>query len=111
MDAHDIHKQAGRIGIGISLDEAQVLLQSAKEAKDDVSGLTATEFASLIFSTDDALDIDLKSLKPLTDAAPAYASDRRTVQVAGDQAIANQWRYYLKKCVKNLSNDLLRSDE
>ena len=26
LDAHDIHKQAGKIGIGISLDEAQVLL-------------------------------------------------------------------------------------
>ena len=50
LDAHDIHKQAGKIGIGISLDEAQVLLQSAKEAKDDRSGLTAAEFAHLIFS-------------------------------------------------------------
>jgi hypothetical protein len=41
LDAHDIHKQASKIGIGISLDEAQVLLQSAKGAKDDINGLNS----------------------------------------------------------------------
>jgi len=55
------------------LDEAQVLLQSAKDAKDDRSGLTAAEFASLIFSTEEALEVDLRRLKPLTADAPAYA--------------------------------------
>jgi len=87
------------------------LLQSAKDLKDDRSGLTAAEFANLIFATDEALDVDLRRLKPLTTAAPAYEAEKRGVSVAGDQGIANQWRYYLRKCVKNLSNDLLRGDE
>ena len=89
LDAHDIHKQASKIGIGISLDEAQVLLQSAKEAKDDKNGLTSQEFANLIFSTDDALEVDLKQLKPLTEGAPVYKAESRAVNIDGDQVIAN----------------------
>ena len=54
-------------------------MQSAKEAKEDRSGLTAAEFANLIFSTDDGLDVDLKRLKPLTTAAPEYESQQRGV--------------------------------
>ena len=55
------------------------MLQSAKDAKDDRAGLTAAEFASLIFSTDEALEVDLKRLKPLATAAPAYESEKRGV--------------------------------
>jgi len=54
-------------------------LQSAKDAKDDRKGLTAAEFANLIFSTDEALDVDLKRLKPLNTPAPLYESSRRGV--------------------------------
>jgi len=55
--------------------------------------------------------VDLKKLTPLTEASPVYSAAKRTVDVSGDQNVANQWRYYLKKCMKNLSNDLLRSDD
>jgi len=56
----------------MSIDEAQVLLQSAKDAKDDRTGLNADEFANLIFSTDEHLAVDLQKLSPLTSKAPTY---------------------------------------
>jgi len=47
-------------------------LQSAKDAKDDRTGLNADEFANLIFSTDEHLAVDLQKLTPLTSKAPSY---------------------------------------
>lgn len=38
------------MGLGIQLNEAQVLVQSAKADKTDTKGLTIEEFQDLIFS-------------------------------------------------------------
>ena len=61
-----MHRQAKQIGVGISLDEAQVLIQSAKledENPSDVK-LSIEEYANLIFSQEDKLKVSLKALTP-----------------------------------------------
>jgi len=58
--------QADKIGLGLNLNEAQVLIQSATEKKGDNSlGLNMEEFANLMFSNDNSYNVDLKVLKPL----------------------------------------------
>ena len=64
IDAHDLARQAKQIGLGISTDEAQVLIQSAKlEDQKDVK-LNMEEYANLIFNQEDTLKVNLKELKP-----------------------------------------------
>ena len=49
------------------MDEAQVLLQSAKPGDNKAEGkLSPEEYANMIFSTNELLDVDLKVLKPTT---------------------------------------------
>lgn len=63
----------------MTLDEAQVLLQSAKPAdcKADQK-LSQEEYANLIFSQTECLDVDLKVLKPtrMENFPPSNASTR-----------------------------------
>lgn len=67
IDAKDLTKQANAIGIGITLDEAQVLIQTAKPSDNKGDGkLSIEEYANFIFSQNENLDVDLKQLKPTT---------------------------------------------
>lgn len=53
-----------KLGLNINLDEARVLVASADE---DLSGdLSLDEFMQLIFNDNEALNVDLSKLKPLT---------------------------------------------
>eukprot|EP00349_Pseudokeronopsis_sp_Brazil_P011574 CAMPEP_0202978720 /NCGR_PEP_ID=MMETSP1396-20130829/85062_1 /ASSEMBLY_ACC=CAM_ASM_000872 /TAXON_ID= /ORGANISM="Pseudokeronopsis sp., Strain Brazil" /LENGTH=47 /DNA_ID= /DNA_START= /DNA_END= /DNA_ORIENTATION= len=47
------------MGIKVNLDEAQVLMLSADQDKNNV--LSMNEFMDLIFSQNDALNVDLKN--------------------------------------------------
>jgi len=49
----------------MSLDEAQVLILSAKQDKSSENlHLTAEEFKEFIFSKDEGMQVNLKSIKP-----------------------------------------------
>lgn len=66
VTAHDLHKQGTNIGLGLSLDEAQCLIQSAmadKNKKDVI--ISRDEFADLIFSQDENLNLMLSNLAPM----------------------------------------------
>ena len=80
IDAHDLLKQAKQIGVGISLDEAQVLIASAKMDEKESADvkLSIEEYANLLFSQEDKLQVSLKNLKP-SDTLPtplSHASQR-----------------------------------
>lgn len=64
VDQNDIEKMIKRLGIKINSAEAQVLLASAKGSDDPSPVLDPNEFNTLIFSTNQALDVDLSSMKP-----------------------------------------------
>ena len=49
-----------RLGININIDEAKVLVASANKNKNDDLGLD--EFLELIFSDNEALNVDLDSI-------------------------------------------------
>lgn len=75
-------KQANAIGIGITLDEAQVLIQTAKPSDNKGDGkLSIEEYANFIFSQNENLDVDLKQLKPTTvENFPASTGSMRSFQ-------------------------------
>ena len=66
VTAHDLHKQGVNIGLGLSLDEAQCLIQSAMvdKNKSDVV-ISRDEFADLMFSQDENLNLKLSNLAPI----------------------------------------------
>lgn len=71
VTANDLHYQASKIGLGMSLDEAQVLVQSAKQDKSSENPhLSPEEFKDLIFSKDEGMQVNLKSLKPILGSDP-----------------------------------------
>lgn len=44
VDANDLHTQARRIGVRLTLNDAQVLIQSCKAGNDGIQGLNVDEF-------------------------------------------------------------------
>ncbi len=57
IDTDDIVRMITKLGININHDEAVVLLHSADQNGD--GGLDLTEFHDLIYSTNEALNVDL----------------------------------------------------
>ena len=49
----------------ISLDEAQVLVQSAKEGDEGDNNLSIEEYANFIFNQSEKLKVNLKKLKKM----------------------------------------------
>lgn len=62
VDAFDIYEQSKHLGIKINIDEAQVLIQSAKEKESEAKGLGVKEFEQLMFNCVDQMDVDLGAL-------------------------------------------------
>lgn len=60
IEAADIHRMMNQMGLKVNIDEAQVLLISADSNQDSM--LSLNEFIDLIFSTNDALNVDLTQL-------------------------------------------------
>ena len=58
INVSDIHRMMNKMGLKVNLDEAQVLLISADQDKNDL--LSMNEFMDLIFSQNDALNVDLR---------------------------------------------------
>lgn len=114
VDARDLHEQAGKIGMGLSLDEAQVLVRhSCKLREDGVLGLDQGDFEKFLFAGgDDDINVNLKELKPLSPhEAKSVAKSALAPQPTSQNETQNQWKFYLQKCIKNVSNDLSRSQE
>mmetsp|Transcript_8413 Transcript_8413/g.12810 ORF Transcript_8413/g.12810 Transcript_8413/m.12810 type:complete len:106 (+) Transcript_8413:762-1079(+) len=73
------------------------------------------EFGNLIFSNDETFNVDLGSLKP----ARSVSQKKQLNTITGPppmnendpEKLMTQWKYYIKKSMKNLSNDLVRGDE
>lgn len=64
MDANDIYQLSDYLGIKISLNEAQVLVQCAKKNEGSDKGMTENEFKYFMFDCDEKLNVDLEKLKP-----------------------------------------------
>ena len=109
INAYDLLAQGQKIGLGLSLNESLALVQSAKDQKSGDMQLNKEEFEKLIFSQDEKLDIDLKQLKPL-DSVVQVPSSSQFEQPSGSVRIQNQWKYYLQKSLKNITNDMLTGD-
>ena len=60
LDAEDVYNMVNRLGIHVNQEEASVLLASADKNKDQ--RLSMDEFMDLIFSNNEALNVDLKAL-------------------------------------------------
>lgn len=64
IDAYDLSRQAKQVGLGITADEAQVLIQSAKLEENKDVKLSMEEYANLIFNQEDTLRVNLSELTP-----------------------------------------------
>jgi len=90
IDAKDIADMSTHLGIKITLDQAQVLVQSAKNTEGSDKGLSVDEFTNLVFSGDDAMRVDLSKLKPMSSAKLSTKSPTGHSAVGGnDQMIEN----------------------
>lgn len=68
IDAQDIYKQAKNIGVTITLDEAQVLVQSAKGVDNqNEANLSVEEYANFLFATSEDINVNMKNLTPMGD--------------------------------------------
>ena len=84
--------------MGLSLDEAQVLVRHcAKEREDGKLGLDLPDFEKLLFQGgDDDIAVDLKQLNPLTplDAA-SVARSAMGENAYSQNDTQTQWKFYL----------------
>jgi Ca2+-binding EF-hand superfamily protein len=60
IDIVDIFRMMNKMGIKVNKDEAQVLMYSADQDKNNV--LSMNEFMDLIFSQNDTLNVDLSQV-------------------------------------------------
>jgi len=108
IDAGDVYAKSDHLGIKISLNEAQVLVQCAKKTEGSEKGLNVEEFGRLMFDCDETLKVDLDKLQPMSrhyDSKPPTGHSVKSKNV-----VENQWKFYLQKSLKNICNDLLRDD-
>ena len=65
IDAQDLFNGLNKIGIAVTLDEATALHAAATQTDTDPN-LSLQEFSDLLFTTDEALNVNLNAM-PLTD--------------------------------------------
>ena len=112
MDVDDIVWMITKLGININKDEAQVLLHSADNNGD--GGLDLTEFHDLIYSTNEALNVDLGKID--LNASGEQTKLLLENLVANQQKVKeirfdNLMKLYVQKNLNNIANDLLKSDD
>lgn len=116
IDTEDVVNMVNKLGIKINKDEAYVLLKSA-----DINGdnaLDVEEFIGLIHSTNEALDVDLKDLAPLSDEM--MKSGKRGSEVVDklqqkasnqyENKLDNQMRLFIQKSSQTIGRDCLNED-
>lgn len=73
--------------------------------------MTNDEFKELIFSKDEAMQVNLKQLKPSSGQAIKIIDDENTGSLTAEQSVENKLKYFIQKSLKNVTNDLLRIDD
>lgn len=116
IDVGDIHHMMNKMGIKVNMDEASVLLVSADQDNNNV--LNMNEFMDLIFSQNDALNVDLGKIAAIQ-ASPIkmeegtqFISDiRKDAEQLKQIRTKNQWKLFIQRNLNNISLDLLNIDK
>lgn len=84
------------------------------------NNLTMNEFMDLIFSQNDALNVDLSKVPhfspeelfvPNASQANVFLEDiRKDAEQLKENRIANQWKFFIQKNLNNISLDILKLD-
>ena len=77
------------LGIKISPDAAQVLVQSAKTNIESDKGLSIDEFQNLIFACEDQLKVDLSLLQPYDKNTASKPPTGHSTKTHDDHSIEN----------------------
>jgi len=91
-----------------------VLVRHSSKVRDDgILGLDKGDFEKFLFTGgDDDIAVNLHQLNPLTpQEARSIARSALPTHNNHSGETTNQWKFYLQKCIKNVSNDLSRSQE
>ena len=101
------------MGLGMTLDEAQVLIKDAlvKDKSGLQLGLNSAQFEDFIFNGDDNITINLKNLRPLTPKSASKAQTARSYHQTEEDKQQKEWKFYMQRCIKTLTNDLCRNQE
>jgi len=112
VDRDDIQRMISKLGININKDEAFVLMLSADENCD--GGLDIEEFHELIYSNNDAFNVDLSKI-------PVSASDNQMNELKKNlnqnivkqrqEKAMSQVKLFVQKNLHNIAMDLLDIDE
>ncbi len=112
VDSEDLMHMIQKLGININKDEAHVLLVTADENQD--GGLDLKEFHELIYSNNEALNVDLSKI-------PIGASDEtaknlmknlgESITKRREETAQEQLKMFVQKNLQNISIDLLKIDE
>ncbi len=115
LDVRDVYQMMNKMGLKVNLDEAQVLLISADQDNNDV--LSMNEFMDLIFSQNDALQVDLGkheqvAINPHIAKFENLALEelRKDAEHIKENRSLNQWKFFIQKNLNNISLDILNSD-
>lgn len=117
IDTDDVANMVNKMGIKINKNEAYVLLKSADMNNDDT--LNIEEFINLIHSSNEALDVDLKTLAPLNSEINKHGNNETAAishlakNASGqyENRMNNQMRLYLQKSSQSIGRDCLNEDE
>jgi hypothetical protein len=95
VDARDIASMSEHLGIVITHDQAQVLIQSAKDNKESGKGLSVEEFSSLMFDCEDKLYVDLKILQPYNEKTTSKPPTGYSIKAGSEHEVENQLKFYI----------------
>ena len=108
----DVMSMVKKLGININKEEARVLLLSADVNADNV--LDLEEFHELIFSNNEALNIDLSRVPVSSDDSSAknlMANLQETIKAKKEQRENEKLQLFVQKQLNNIAKDLLNLDE
>jgi Ca2+-binding EF-hand superfamily protein len=118
IDSGDIKHMCQKMGLTINDQESRILLVSADQDCDEA--LRMNEFIDLIFTTNEALNIDPSRVNKVVPYPQDGQSDHSHQQVLDDikreagmgkeSRAYNQWKLFIQKNLNNIANDFLESD-
>jgi Ca2+-binding EF-hand superfamily protein len=117
IDTEDVVNMVNKMGIKINKNEAYVLLKSADINADDF--LDIEEFINLIHSTNEALDVNLRELAPLSNEINKKGErDLKVIEKLQQKAsnqyekkLDNQMRLFMQKSSQTIARDCLSEDQ
>jgi Ca2+-binding EF-hand superfamily protein len=111
IDTEDVMNMVKKIGIKVNKNEAYVLLKSADVNGDDA--LDIEEFINLIHSPNEALDVDLRELAPLSDEInnktknPSLGIEKLQKRAVNqyENKLDNQLKLFMQKSTQTIARD------